>query len=363
MKYIVYLTKNIKNNKIYIGIHETENPDKFDGYLGCGVYADRPKSYKHSQTAFQAAVNKYGPDSFERSTIKVFDTKEEALALEAELVNEDFIKRRDTYNIALGGDVPPLLTKQIYQYDLNGNFIKEWDSIISSTKTLNVNKDRITMCMNDKRSFYNSYWTELKVDILDVSEYRPSARGFIRVYTTTGIFIKEFENTTKAGEFFKIERSKITNAICGKYSIDDYFFLKEGENIEDYLSGKIKELLNKKVYQYSLTGEFLKEFKNISEVKKEFRINKGDLKRAIKNNSSIGDYYWSYDKFNNILSDNPEILKLKPIKVYQYTLDNKYIKTWNSITECKKEYPSVLQVLSGKRKHTKKFKFYYNKIS
>ena len=33
MKYIVYLTTNLKNNKIYIGVHGTEDPNIFDGYI------------------------------------------------------------------------------------------------------------------------------------------------------------------------------------------------------------------------------------------------------------------------------------------------------------------------------------------
>lgn len=33
MKHIVYKTINLDNNKIYIGVHQTEIPEIFDGYL------------------------------------------------------------------------------------------------------------------------------------------------------------------------------------------------------------------------------------------------------------------------------------------------------------------------------------------
>lgn len=38
MKYIVYKTTCLVNSKIYIGYHQTSNPEVFDGYLGCGLY-------------------------------------------------------------------------------------------------------------------------------------------------------------------------------------------------------------------------------------------------------------------------------------------------------------------------------------
>ena len=38
MKYIVYKTTCLVNSKIYIGYHQTSNPEIFDGYLGCGLY-------------------------------------------------------------------------------------------------------------------------------------------------------------------------------------------------------------------------------------------------------------------------------------------------------------------------------------
>ena len=37
MEYIVYLTNNIINNKIYVGVHKTEDSNIFDGYYGNGL--------------------------------------------------------------------------------------------------------------------------------------------------------------------------------------------------------------------------------------------------------------------------------------------------------------------------------------
>ena len=45
MNHIVYLTLNKVNNKLYIGVHQT-NELEFDGYLGNGIYVDSPKTYK-----------------------------------------------------------------------------------------------------------------------------------------------------------------------------------------------------------------------------------------------------------------------------------------------------------------------------
>lgn len=139
MKYIVYLTICTSNNKIYIGVHQTENPDIFDGYIGCGVKINVPASYKKSKTPFQYDVNKYGIDKFKRITLRVFDTKEEAFKLESLLIDEEFLSRNDTYNIKLdeeGGWAHSRLIK-VYMYDLNGNFVREFASALECNKFFN----------------------------------------------------------------------------------------------------------------------------------------------------------------------------------------------------------------------------------
>jgi hypothetical protein len=87
--YIIYETKNIKNGKIYIGMHETY--DINDSYLGSGKLLNN-------------AIRYYGKEFFERKILFIFNNSNDMIAKEIELVNEDFIKREDTYNIALGGN-------------------------------------------------------------------------------------------------------------------------------------------------------------------------------------------------------------------------------------------------------------------
>ena len=87
--YLVYKTTNLVNGKIYIGKHETDNLD--DGYIGSGNLLKR-------------AIEKYGHENFKREILFECSSKEEMDAKEAELVNEDFLKRKDVYNIKLGGE-------------------------------------------------------------------------------------------------------------------------------------------------------------------------------------------------------------------------------------------------------------------
>lgn len=86
--HFVYKTTNTINGKIYIGVHSTVNLD--DGYIGSGKQ-------------FLKAVSKYGKPNFKREIIEFFNTSEEAYAFEEKIVNESFIKNKNTYNVALGG--------------------------------------------------------------------------------------------------------------------------------------------------------------------------------------------------------------------------------------------------------------------
>ena len=323
MKYIVYITTNKKNNKIYIGVHETENPDVFDGYLGCGAYSNKPSSYNKGKTHFHNALLKYGVNNFYRNILREFDNLEDALDLESWLVTENFIKRTDTYNMVIGGSNPPKLTKTIYQFDLKGNLIKEWSSIIDITNYYGCNKDRISMVMKDKRSFNNSYWSELIS--INTKEYRISIRDGVYQYTKDGVLVNTFSNASEAALKLDIDRQAITNSVFNRTTCCGYYFLRSDESIDVLLNLKQSKIkLNVvKVYRYLLTGEFDKEYNSIKEACEDTpKSNTGNIIRAIKNNRVCAEYKWSYEKHNL----HGKYIPIAPVKIAQYDLEHNLIK-------------------------------------
>ena len=53
------------------------------------------------------AIKKYGLDNFEKEIIKIFDNPADMFKMEAEIVDDDFVSRKDTYNIGIGGEGGP----------------------------------------------------------------------------------------------------------------------------------------------------------------------------------------------------------------------------------------------------------------
>lgn len=354
MKYIVYLTTNKINNKIYIGVHETENPDIFDGYLGCGANINKPSSYNKGKTHLHNAILKYGTSAFYRQTIKEFDNLEDALNLEFELVTEEFIKRTDTYNMTIGGGMPPKFNKIIYQFDLNGNLIKEWDSIKSIINKYKCNHDRIWMCIRDKRTFNNYYWSSKNK--IDVNEYKLSARGCVYQYNKDGVLLNKFENASQAALKLDLTRESISNAVYNRTTCNGYYFLKPDEDIYELLNSKSNKINLSKIsiYRYTESGDFDCEFSCIQEAVNS-GISRRTLKSAIENNKIAKGYRWSYEKSDKIKIHTP----LKPVKIAQYDLNHNLIKIWDSVKDCKKEFPSCQKVCRKERKSTNGFIFEY----
>jgi group I intron endonuclease len=88
MFYYLYKITNLVNNKIYVGVHKTRNLN--DGYMGSGK-------------VILSAIEKYGKQNFVKEILEYFDTASDMFSRENEIVNEEFLKRDDVYNLRKGG--------------------------------------------------------------------------------------------------------------------------------------------------------------------------------------------------------------------------------------------------------------------
>jgi len=86
--HFLYKTTNLINGMIYVGAHSTN--DMNDNYVGSGF-------------RLKLAIKRYGLQNFHREILESFNSPKEMFDREKELVNEEFIKRKDVYNIITGG--------------------------------------------------------------------------------------------------------------------------------------------------------------------------------------------------------------------------------------------------------------------
>lgn len=355
MKYIVYQTTNLINNKIYIGQHKTKDPETFDQYLGCGIKVNMPSSYENPCSPLQYAVKKYGVKNFKRTTIAVFDTLEEALELEAKIVNYDFLKRKDTYNAQLGG-ITGYKYLPINQFDLNGNFIKTWNNMADAADFYCVSHTAIFNASKVKGSCKGFFWS--KESQINVTEFLSQKETKCFQYdATTGKFVSFYNSIKEAASIIGVTPQSIGNAIQSGYNVKGYYF--SSKMLEEY-NGKPKvSIKNKTIYVYNLDGEYLTQLKNGNEIKEYFKINTTNpITLALRKNSNYKNYQFSLEKVEKMDKCIIKTHYKRPVLVYD--INGNFIEEIESLTGATKKYSrGVERVLKGIQQQCKGFIFKY----
>lgn len=187
--------------------------------------------------------------------------------------------------------MPGNLGKKVYQYDLNGDFIAEYQNAMEAAHTLGINYANIYLSIYGiMRQCNNTIWTD---------KY-----------------------------FIKLPKNLLDEALKSKW---------------------IK--YNRPIYQYDKFGKFIKSYKNLKEISEKRGVQSNVRMCLIGKLKQTQNSFWSFIKFDEYPFEKITFRTAK--RIIQYNLNNKEIKRWVSITEASKSlnifHSAISNCLRGKR--------------
>lgn len=207
-KYWVYKITS-PSGKVYIGI--TSNIIKrFCLYKNMLV---------QKQNFIFNSIKKYGWDAHIKEILYISLTKKEAEDKEIELILF-YKENKKSLNIENGGlsnfsikDINTV-SKPIYQYDLEGNFIREWESLISIELELNFAATNIGKACRRRYFYQYGYLWAFKLDVDNglivtyVNKIGIGRSKKLLLLNSEKILLKEYESVKAAIKYYKLKNSK-----------------------------------------------------------------------------------------------------------------------------------------------------------
>lgn len=226
----IYRATNLINGKIYIG-------STIDFYRRKSEHL----SNKNNCPKFKKALTKYGVDAFSWDILEEIEpnelTEKEQFYLDKLLFAQDYLNKkndlfeRNGYNIcptaysSLGKkvlDTSRIRKRMVSAFDLNGNFVKNFESIRQASKELGDKEFSINNCCinklslpkNNSRKYIYRYFDGKSVDTKSVSLYHNTFKYYgnknrakMVVNIQTGVI---YDNIGQAAKENNIKESTLT---------------------------------------------------------------------------------------------------------------------------------------------------------
>ena len=196
-----------------IGIYKITNTIDNKCYIGQSVdIKARWRSHKYeaqtgeSQLPLYAALREYGIDAFKFEVLEKCSLKQEILDEREHYWIEYYNSYNNGYNSTLGGQSEGI---PVYQYDLNGNYVDEYESISEAARKLGYGRSTICAVLNHERqTAYGFQWSKEKVESMPIV---PRWNGkLVRCINTNQIF----HSTGEAARWCNLKSHSGVQACC-----------------------------------------------------------------------------------------------------------------------------------------------------
>ena len=277
----------------------------------------------------QFDVKKYGTKKFVRTILTDNLTEQEAMKLESTIVDESFINRADTYNTSIRIST---LNKPVYQFDLDGQFIKKWDSVIEACEYCNIQYNSMILTILNKLERRKSLWS---------FNSRINPKDFLKSHGTH-IFRYSDSSLKLVDSFESIEQ---VSAILGEDSKDIKKVLNKGKSIKGYYLStyklekyehfEAKQVGKAPIYLYSLDGSYLCSLTSKDEIFNHFKVKSlAKVRLAILENIQYKDTQITFIKYDKLPPAKCSVKK----RVGRFSESGELLEEFETITQAKLKY-------------------------
>jgi hypothetical protein len=180
--------------------------------------------------------------------------------------------------------------KSVLQFDLGGQLLKEWESV-REPSDFYQNTNIAACCRGEAVTAVGFIWryrNEFKEIDLDRLNYQ---KRKVSQYDLQGNFIKSFESIKDAASY-EFDESNIQDCCVGRLKSSKGYIWRYSE---DSPPEKYRNKTIKSVFQYTLTGNLIKEWYSISQASKELAIGSNSITTCCKGKyKSAGGFIWKY---------------------------------------------------------------------
>ena len=211
----IYKITNKVNGKVYIG-------QSIDIERRWKTHLLNAKNEVQNVLLYQA-FQKYGIENFDFSIIE--EIPEEKLNEREQYWIRYYnsyigFTNHNGYNMTLGADGSRgvnCLSKEVEQYDFDGNFIQNFLSVGEAAKKLNIDHSLISACCNKRRKSTGGFQFIYKGEE-PPGPYVSKAKKRIGLYNSEGELLQIYDSILDASNAFGCSRAAISNNLCHKTS-------------------------------------------------------------------------------------------------------------------------------------------------
>lgn len=236
----------------------------------------------------------------------------------------------------------------IGQYDLNGNLISAFESLLDAERKTGHSEGSIRAAMNRGAKIKNTSYFFIQFNKKQkipkkIDSFIFPLHGFsipiVQLSADGKYFINEFPSITHAAKFLNKSTGHISSACNGKrLTAFGYSWKYKKDCIDELPKVKISEVTvkphSKPIAQYDLNGKYLKTFKSASEAARETNDKQGNISAvALGKRKYSKNYQYAYIE-NKLIPKKNSVIKSENICKKVQMVDsksNKIINEFNSV--------------------------------